>query len=51
MREAHEVARTNIRMAQKTQKRDYDLKVNERSHKVGDVVYQLDTVAVKGKCI
>ena len=50
MREPHDVARTNLRVAQKIQKPEYDLKVNERSYKVGDVIYQLDTAVVKGKC-
>lgn len=49
MREAYEVASTSLRMVQKTQKRDYDLTVNERSYTVGDVVYHLDTAEVMVK--
>lgn len=49
MREAYEVASTSLRMVQKTQQRDYDLTVNERSYTVGDVVYHLDTADVKVK--
>jgi hypothetical protein len=31
-------------------KRNYDLRLMERSYQVGDVVYLLDTAVLKGKC-
>ncbi|MEW8562002.1 MAG: hypothetical protein AB2541_07845, partial [Candidatus Thiodiazotropha sp.] len=36
--------------SQKVMKKNYDLKVLERPYQKGDVVYLLDTAAVKGKC-
>ncbi|VDI79723.1 nucleosome-remodeling factor subunit BPTF [Mytilus galloprovincialis] len=47
---AHELARANLKTAQERLKRDYDLKVVVKRFKVGDLVYQLDTATIKGKC-
>ena len=47
---AHETARANLKTTQATMKRNYDLRTVEKAYKKGDVVYVLDTAAVKGKC-
>jgi len=47
--ESHEAARANLKTAQLRAKLDYDLKMNSREFKVGELVYQLDTATVKGK--
>lgn len=44
------MARGNLKASQLTIKRDYDLKVVEHQYNVGDLVYQLDTATIKGKC-
>jgi hypothetical protein len=46
----HELAREKLRLGQATAKRDYDLKVCERTYAAGDVVYIIDTTVPKGKC-
>jgi transposase InsO family protein len=46
--QTHEIARQNLKTAQKTMKRDYDVKVLVRTYKVGDPVYLLDTATTKG---
>jgi len=48
--EAHEVARGKLKTSTKRMKRDYDLRLLERSYDVGDPVYILDTAVLKGKC-
>jgi transposase InsO family protein len=48
--EAHTTARRLMKTSSRRMKRDYDLKVLTRPYKEGDVVYILDTAAVKGKC-
>lgn len=45
---AHKVAREKLKTAQKTMKRDYDVKVLVKSYEVGDPVYILDTATTKG---
>ena len=47
---AHETARKNMKSSSKRMKRNYDLRLLERSFQVGDKVYLLDTAATKGKC-
>ena len=47
---AHQMARGNLNSSQLAIKRDYDLKVVEHQYNVGDLVYQLDTATIKGKC-
>ncbi len=46
---AHQTARDTLRVRQKRMKGYYDLTVLERSYKVGDPVYVLDTSSTKGK--
>lgn len=50
MQQAHKAARSIMKTASKRMKRNYDLRVLERNYGVGDVVYLLDTAALKGKC-
>jgi hypothetical protein len=50
MRKAHETARARLGSYQETQKRNYDLRLLERSYQVGDVVYVLNPAVPKGKC-
>ena len=45
----HRVARENLRSAQARQKRDYDLKLTERSYEGGDLVYQLNSATKIGQ--
>jgi hypothetical protein len=42
--EVHYLARTNIKAAQMRQKKYYDVVINYRTYKVGDVVLKVDTV-------
>ena len=48
--ESHELAREHLKTAQRMAKRYFDLKLNTRELKAGDLVYQLDTATIKGKC-
>ena len=50
MRRAHDVARTRLGSYQEAQKRNYDLRLLQRSYQVGDVVYILNPSVPKGKC-
>jgi ribosomal protein L21E len=47
---AHNVARQNLRSSQKRMKRDYDLRLNIKQYKPGDMVYILDSAQQKGTC-
>ena len=47
---AHEVARANLKTAQKRMKKSYDLRQLVYNYKVGDVVYLLEKAVSKGKC-
>ena len=47
---AHEVARSVMKTTSKRMKRNYDIRLLERSFQVGDAVYLLDTAVLKGKC-
>ncbi|VDI53212.1 Hypothetical predicted protein [Mytilus galloprovincialis] len=42
--EIHVLARENIKMAQWRQKRDYDLNVNCKVYRVGNIVFKIDSV-------
>ena len=46
---AHETARNHLNMSQERMKRDYGLKVFTRVYDKGDLVYSLDTAAIKGQ--
>ena len=48
MEKAHNLARTHLQEAQMRQKRDYDLKANEKCFNVGDVVLKRDSSAKIG---
>lgn len=50
VQKAHEVARSKLKTATKRMKRNYDLRILERSYAVKDPVYILDKAAVKGEC-
>lgn len=47
---AHNAAREKLQTSLRRMKRDYDVRVLQRSYAVGDVVYVLDTATLKGKC-
>ncbi len=47
---AHNAARKKLQTSLRRMKRDYDVRVLQRSYAVGDVVYVLDTATLKGKC-
>lgn len=47
---AYETARKQLQTSLKRMKRDYDVRILQRMYGVGDVVYLLDTVVLKGKC-
>ncbi len=47
---SHDVARANLQTSLRRMKRDYDIRLLQRTYAVGDVVYLLDTASVKGKC-
>ena len=47
---AHETARQKLETSLQRMKRDYDVRVLQRTYDVGDVVYLLDTAVPKGKC-
>jgi hypothetical protein len=44
---AHRVARETLKQSQKRLKRDYDVKVRVKELKLGDLVYQLDTLCTR----
>jgi transposase InsO family protein len=50
IQEAHEIARKTLMTSTKRMKKNYDLKILEKSYEVGDAVYLLDTSTEKGKC-
>ena len=50
IQKAHEVARSNLRTATKRMKRNYDLRILQRTYAVKDPVYILDKASVKGEC-
>ena len=50
LHKSHETARARLQTTSKRMKRDYDLRLLERSYEVGDAVYILDTAVLKGKC-
>ena len=47
---AHNTARSPLQASLKRMKRDYDVRVLQKSYDKGDVVYLLDTAVLKGKC-
>ena len=49
LQQVHELARTELKQSQKRMKKNYDLRILERSYEVGDRIYLLDCAAVKGK--
>ena len=50
LKNVHELDRAQLKTSQQRAKRDYDVHINERAYKKGDVVYILDTASKKGKC-
>lgn len=50
IQKAHETARSALKTSLRRMKRDYDLRILQRSYEEGDLVYLLDTASVKGKC-
>ncbi|VDI11720.1 Hypothetical predicted protein [Mytilus galloprovincialis] len=48
LKDAHDIARDNLKSAQKRQKQDYDLNLNFRKYCVGDIVLKLDTARKVG---
>ena len=50
IRKAHEVARNSLKTSQKAMKRNYDLRVLQRTYREGDLIYMLDIATTKGSC-
>ena len=50
IQKAHDTARKTLKTSLHRMKRDYDLRILERSYEEGDLVYLLDTASYKGKC-
>ncbi|CAC5407124.1 unnamed protein product [Mytilus coruscus] len=48
LEDAHNIARENLKSAQKRQKQDFDLNLNFRKYCVGDIVLKLDTARKVG---
>jgi Sec-independent protein translocase protein TatA len=49
MQDVHHLARENIKAAQLRQKKDYDLTVNKRKYKLGDLVHRLNPTTKIGQ--
>lgn len=49
MQDVHRLARENIKAAQLRQKKDYDLTVNKRKYKLGDLVRRLNPATKIGQ--
>ena len=49
MRTSHREARQKLQQSQRRQKRDYDLRLEERKYSVGDVVYRFNRSIVLGQ--
>jgi len=47
---AHSAARQKLDTSLRRMKRDYDVRILQRSYEKGDAVYLLDTAVLKGKC-
>jgi len=47
---AHQLAREHLRASQLRQKRDYDLRLNQKKFNVGDVVVKVDSATKVGQC-
>ncbi|MES9880179.1 MAG: RNase H-like domain-containing protein [Sedimenticola sp.] len=49
LHQAHDTARTTLKTSLRRMKRNYDLRILQRTYEEGDVVHLLDTAVVKGK--
>lgn len=49
LRETHELAREHLKVAQRKQKRDYDLRAQQRAYQAGDLVYVRDSTRKRGQ--
>ena len=47
---AHRIAWQNLQQSQRRQKRDYDLRLEEKKYSVGDAVYRLNKSILLGQC-
>ena len=45
----HDYAQTSIKSYQERQKRDYDMKLNQRTYSLGDLVYEIDSATKVGQ--
>ncbi len=50
MKTCHATAREQLKMVQRRQKKDYDLKLYQREYEVGDLVYLIDSSSKIGLC-
>ena len=50
IKKAHEVARKTLKTSQRAMKRNYDLRVLQRTYREDDLIYMLDTATTKGRC-
>ena len=47
---AHRIARQNLQQSQRRQRRDYDLRLEEKKYSVGDAVYRFNKSILLGQC-
>ena len=50
IQKAHKITRSSLKTATKRMKRNYDLRILEKTYDVKDPVYILDKAAIKGEC-
>ena len=47
---AHRIARQNLQQSQRRQRRDYDLRLEEKKYSVGDAMYRFNKSILLGQC-
>ena len=50
IKKAHVVARKMLKTSQRAMKRNYDLRVLQRTYREDDLIYMFDTATTKGRC-
>ena len=48
LRQAHRIARNNLKGALRNRKKDYDVELNSATYEVGDCVYKINSATGKG---
>lgn len=49
MKEVNHIAREHLKSSQCTQKRNYDIRLSEKSYNVGDIIYKFNSGSLKGE--